>query len=192
MGREMVASPLPPLRIWKSDAEGKPGVGAIDTGVEGVSVLPRPSDAFEFGLGPGFDVSRSNFDKSNFLFLGSILPNKSGHFCLSSARPALTVQPSAARGILMIHDWRPWASQAVSDVECCRRVWRAFLRIHDLGSATFPPAAPHREYSQGLQQQHVRPQLLTREYNLSAVTPLPLPTPSSVIGTTTLKLQEYA
>ena len=84
MGSEIVAS-LPPLRIWKREAEGNPdaGTGAIETG-EGVvaSLLLRAAaaaDALEFRLGPGLDVSRSNVDKSNFLFLGSILPTNSGH-----------------------------------------------------------------------------------------------------------------
>jgi hypothetical protein len=75
MGREMVAS-LPPLRIWKSEAEGNPaGTGAIETGEADASLLLRAAvDAFEFRLGPGLEVSRSYFDRSNFLFLGSILP----------------------------------------------------------------------------------------------------------------------
>ena len=75
MGSEMVAS-LPPLRIWNREAEGK-GAGAIETGEGDASpLLVRTAavDAFEFRLGPGLDVSRSNFDRSNFLFLGSILP----------------------------------------------------------------------------------------------------------------------
>ena len=84
MGSEIVAS-LPPLRIWKSEAEGNPapaGTGAIETGEGEASLLLRAApaaDALEFRLGPGLDVSRSNFDRSNFLFLGSILPANSGH-----------------------------------------------------------------------------------------------------------------
>ena len=76
MGSEIVAS-LPPLRIWKREAEGKPaaGTGAIETGEGEASLLLRAAaDALEFRLGPGLEVSRSNFDRSNFLFLGSILP----------------------------------------------------------------------------------------------------------------------
>ena len=83
MGSEIVAS-LPPLRIWKSEAEGNPapaGTGAIETGEGDASLLllAAAADALEFRLGPGLDVSRSNFDRSNFLFLGSILPTNSGH-----------------------------------------------------------------------------------------------------------------
>ena len=83
MGSEIVAS-LPPLRIWKSEAEGNPapaGTGAIETGEGDASLLllAAAADALEFRLGPGLDVSRSNFDRSNFLFLGSILPANSGH-----------------------------------------------------------------------------------------------------------------
>ena len=38
MGSEMVAS-LPPLRIWKREAEGKEGTGAIETGEGDASPL---------------------------------------------------------------------------------------------------------------------------------------------------------
>ena len=140
MGNEMVAS-LPPLRIWKSEAEGNPaGTGAIETGEGDASLLLRAAvDALEFRLGPGLEVSRSNFDRSNFLFLGSILPSNSGHLCGNSARLALTAaaQPSAAPGILMIHDWRPWG--VTGSLGCCRRVWAAFFPPHPR-SATFPSA----------------------------------------------------
>ena len=98
MGSEIVAS-LPPLRIWKREAEGNPdaGTGAIETGEGEASLLLRaaaaPADALEFRLGPGLDVSRSNVDKSNFLFLGSILPPQTQ--VIFSARLALTAAAAA-------------------------------------------------------------------------------------------------
>jgi hypothetical protein len=166
MGSEMVAS-LPPLRIWKSEAEGKPaGAGAIDTGEGDASLLLRAAavDALEFRLGPGLEVSRSNFDRSNFLFLGSILPSNSGHLCGNSARLALTAaaaQPSAAPGILMIHDWRPWGVTG----SLGRRVLPpslGFLPASEKRHLSLRPPAPHRSVVAQLQWQRMQAARSTR------------------------------
>ena len=158
----MVAS-APPLLIWKSEAEGRAGTGAIETGEGDASLLVRAAVAFEFRLGPGLEVSRSNFDRSNFLFLGSILPTNSGHLCGNSARLALTAaaQPSAAPGILMIHDWRPWGVTG----SLGRRVLPpslGFLPASEKRHLSLRPPAPHRSVVAQLQWQRMQAARSTR------------------------------
>jgi len=154
----------PPLLIWKSEAEGRAGTGAIETGEGDASLLVRAAVAFEFRLGPGLEVSRSNFDRSNFLFLGSILPSHSGHLCGNSARLALTAaaaQPSAAPGILMIHDWRPWGVTG----SLGRRVLPpslGFLPASEKRHLSLRPPAPHRSVVAQLQWQRMQAARSTR------------------------------
>jgi hypothetical protein len=165
MGSEMVAS-LPPLRIWKREAEGNPaGTGAIETGEADASLLLRAAvDAFEFRLGPGLEVSRSYFDRSNFLFLGSILPTNSGHLCGNSARLALTAaaQPSAAPGILMIHDWRPWGVTGSLGRRVLPPSLGCFLPASEKRHLSLRPPAPHRSVVAQLQWQRMQAARSTR------------------------------
>lgn len=89
MGREtrLVVSVSPPARIWKMEEEGRE---VVRVEVE-VTVSTR-GDSLVVLLVPGLEVSRSNFERSNFLFFGSMMCLPSSPHSRSSPRtwcPAL-------------------------------------------------------------------------------------------------------
>lgn len=85
MGRETrLVESLPPPRIWNNEADGSDGAmgepeldggGSVVVRGESLEVLLRPEG--------GEDDSRSNLERSNFLFLGSIAGGQPGQRAVS-------------------------------------------------------------------------------------------------------------